>query len=127
MVHYYETGKNELYNLKEDIHERHDLSQEAGYGKLVREMASKLSDHLRHYHANMPYFKANGDKEKYADLSRIADLIAEAHNELAPYKFGKLEPEQSEGFDGAAQKVSEAIAVLETVIKRDGEIKKLNG
>ena len=67
------------------------------------------------------------EKEKYADLSRIADLISEARNELAPYKFGKLEPEQSEGFDGAAQKVSEAIAVRETVIKRDGEIKKLNG
>lgn len=67
LVHYYETGKNELYNLKEDIHERHDLSQEAGYEKLVREMASKLSDHLRHYHANMPYFKANGERCPYPD------------------------------------------------------------
>ena len=67
LVHYYESGKNELYNLKEDIHERHDLSGEPGNAKRVQRLASKLSDYLRSYNANMPSEKATGQRCPYPD------------------------------------------------------------
>lgn len=74
---------------------------------------------------NLAYTAAMmAEKERYADLNRISSLIEEAHNELNAYKYGKKEPDDSEGFDAAADKVAEAIAVLDSVIERDGELRR---
>ena len=69
LVHFYEDEHNELYNLKEDISERHDLLQEASpkYKKIEAKLAKKLSDHLRQNGANMPVRKSTGQRAAYPD------------------------------------------------------------
>ncbi len=64
------------------------------------------------------------EKERYADLGKIAALISEARAELAPYKLGKKEAAEPDGINLAAEKVSEAIAVLDDVIERDNALKR---
>ena len=51
-------GTVELYNLKEDIGERHDLS--ASQPGLVHELARALSDRLREWGASMPVVRSTG-------------------------------------------------------------------
>ena len=69
LVHLYESGRNELYNLRDDISEQHDLLQEASpkYKKIEARLAKILSDHLRHYNANMPIRKSTGQQAAYPD------------------------------------------------------------
>lgn len=63
------------------------------------------------------------EKERYSDLNKIASLTEEARGELWPYKYSKKEPEQHDGIDAAADKITQAIAAIDKVIERD---KKLN-
>ena len=69
LVHLYESGRNELYNLRDDISEQHDLLQEASpkYKKIEARLAKTLSDYLRHYNANMPIRKSTGQRAAYPD------------------------------------------------------------
>lgn len=67
LIHYYETGKNELYNLKNDISEKQDLSGQTEYRPIMQKLATLLSDHLRKEQANMPTFKKNGKRCPYPD------------------------------------------------------------
>lgn len=64
------------------------------------------------------------EKERYADLGRIATLLGEARTEIAPYKYGKKEASEGDGMALAAEKVSEAIEVICGVIERDGDLKR---
>ena len=64
------------------------------------------------------------EKERYADLGRIATLLGEARTEIAPYKYGKKEAAEGEGLALAAEKVAEALEVLGGVIERDGDLKR---
>ena len=74
---------------------------------------------------NLSYISAvMGEKERYSDLSAISSLLGEAHSELAPYKFGKKEADDSDGIDAAAKKVEEALAILDGIIERDGELRR---
>lgn len=71
LIHYYESGSNSLYNLKDDISEKNDLS--AGYPDKVKELAKVLSDYLRARHATMPILKATGKTVPYPDSCRMQE------------------------------------------------------
>lgn len=69
LVHFYEQPHNELYNLKDDISERHDLlkTPTPEYKKIEAKLAKKLSDHLRKNGANMPVRRSTGQRAAYPD------------------------------------------------------------
>ena len=64
------------------------------------------------------------EKERYADLGRLSSKLGEVRAELSPYKFGKKEADDSDGIDAAAKKVEEALAILDGIIERDGELRR---
>lgn len=69
LIHYYETGTNELYNIKEDISEKNNLMNDMRYHKIGKSLAKQLSNHLRKKKANMPFFKSTGKQVPYPDAS----------------------------------------------------------
>lgn len=64
------------------------------------------------------------EKERYSDLGRIANLLESARSELFPYKYGKKEPDDDSGLNAAADKIRQALNILDGVILRDGEMKR---
>ncbi len=58
LVYYYETGKKELFNIREDIGEKKD--EASRHPKLVQELSKELSRILRARDAQRPYYKATG-------------------------------------------------------------------
>lgn len=58
LVYRMHDARLELYNLKKDLSEKHDVS--AMHPKIVRELAAELSDTLREWEAPMPLVKATG-------------------------------------------------------------------
>lgn len=58
LVYYYETGKKELFNIREDIGEKKDEAPD--HPKLVQELSKELSLILRDRDAQRPYYKATG-------------------------------------------------------------------
>ncbi|TAM95823.1 MAG: sulfatase [Chitinophagaceae bacterium] len=58
-------GRLELYNLKDDIKEQHDLSNK--YPEKTREMAELLTKRLKKYDAQMPTYKATGKAVPWPD------------------------------------------------------------
>lgn len=69
LIHYYETGHNSLYSLKEDISEKNDLS--ARYPDKTKELSRELSDYLRTKEATMPILKATGKFVSYPDGGQV--------------------------------------------------------
>ena len=67
LIHDYETNKNELYNLKSDISEKHDLINEAKYQKIAMSLAKELSDYLKKNQSTLPIEKATGKPCLYPD------------------------------------------------------------
>lgn len=57
LVYYYATGVKELYNLRDDIGETHNLAAEKP--ELVRTMSRELGEYLRSTDAQRPTFRAN--------------------------------------------------------------------
>src|SRR5699024_5641437 len=58
---YFEKGKKlELYNLKKDIKEQHDVSEK--YSRKTKYMARLLTKKLKKAKAQMPTVKATGEK-----------------------------------------------------------------
>lgn len=58
LIYFYETGKKELYNITDDIGEKHDLA--ADNPDIVKKLSSKLGKYLRKVDAQRPSFKATG-------------------------------------------------------------------
>lgn len=58
LVYYYEDGKKELFNIREDIGEKQDCSVEQP--KLVQKLSRELGRYLRSVDAQRPAFKATG-------------------------------------------------------------------
>lgn len=58
LIHRHDTDRLELYNLREDIGERTDLSDQ--HPEKVRELAVKLTTHLKATGADIPSVKATG-------------------------------------------------------------------
>lgn len=59
LVYRMRTGKLELYNLREDIGEQHDLA--AKYPERVKELAVELSETLRKWNSPMPSYRTTGE------------------------------------------------------------------
>ena len=59
------TGDLELYNLANDIEEKHNLASK--YPKKVKEMAKDLGTTLRGWEAPMPTVRATGKKVPMPD------------------------------------------------------------
>ena len=58
LVYYYETGEKELFNIKNDIGEKHNLVSENPL--TVKELSSDLGQYLRKVDAQRPIFKTSG-------------------------------------------------------------------
>lgn len=70
LIHYYESGREELYNLTTDISETTDLSDQ--HKELVEEMSGKLFEYLTKVNAKFPVKDSMYDAEKEAEyLERI--------------------------------------------------------
>ena len=52
LIHYYEDGHDELYNLAEDLSETSDVSK--AYPKLTARLERRLQKHLKQVGAQMP-------------------------------------------------------------------------
>ncbi len=58
LIYYYETGKKELFNIREDIGEINDCS--ASQPQLVKKLSKVLGHYLRSVNAQRPSFKTDG-------------------------------------------------------------------
>ena len=63
----YETRRTELYNLANDISEKHDLSENSLYNEIKENLSKDLSNRLREAKANMPVYKVSGIPCGYPD------------------------------------------------------------
>lgn len=64
LIRYYEDGREELYNIKEDLGELSDLA--TGYPDLVKELSQKLTAHLTEVGAKIPKPDPRFDAQKKA-------------------------------------------------------------
>ena len=65
LVYWYLDGKKELYNIKEDISEQHDLAEEMP--QLVTELSKELGEYLRSVKAQRPTYKDSGKPTLWPD------------------------------------------------------------
>ena len=65
LVYYYDTGKKELFNIKEDIGETLDLSSDNP--RLTRRLSRKLGRYLRLVDAQRPSFRSTGEPCPWPD------------------------------------------------------------
>ncbi len=64
LIHVYETGRRELFDLSKDFSEQNDLSQQLP--KKVAELDQRLTDYLKAVNAQMPLLNPNFDPNKAA-------------------------------------------------------------
>ena len=65
LIYFYEEGKKELYNIREDISEKHNLAIE--HPELVKRLSADLGNYLRSVDAQRPAFKATGQLVPWPD------------------------------------------------------------
>lgn len=65
MIYYYKTGRKELYNIRQDISEEHDLAAERP--NIVRRLSRKLGKQLRSMNAQRPTEKIGGQPCSWPD------------------------------------------------------------
>ena len=65
LIYFYADRHKELYNLKEDISEKHNLAAE--HPDLVRHLSKELGEFLRSVDAQRPSFKATGEPVPWPD------------------------------------------------------------
>lgn len=65
LIYYYKTGQKELYDIRHDIGEQHDLAAERP--DLVRRLSRKLGRKLRRMNAQRPAYKATGQPCPWPD------------------------------------------------------------
>lgn len=68
LVYYYEDGRKELFDIRRDIGEQHDLS--AREPRRVRELSRRLGRFLRRVDAQRPSFRATGEPCPWPDEIR---------------------------------------------------------
>ena len=76
MIYYYETGRKELFNIREDISEKHDLSVQEP--KRVEKLSKELGDYLRSVGGQRPIFKATGQSVPWPDEAFEAGNLADS-------------------------------------------------
>ncbi len=68
LIHYWEDGTNELFNINDDIGENNNLiNSSPQYDKIAQKLARILSDELRKNGASVPKFKDSGKQCPYPD------------------------------------------------------------
>lgn len=65
LIYYYADGKKELFNIKNDIGEKHDLAAE--HPDRVKKLSEDLGAYLRRVDAQRPTFKATGQPAPWPD------------------------------------------------------------
>lgn len=65
LIYYYKSGKKELFNIREDIGEQHDVA--GTQGALVQKLSADLGEYLRASGAQRPVFKATGKPAPWPD------------------------------------------------------------
>ena len=65
LVYYFDSGKRELFNIPNDISEKHDLA--AQKPRIVKQLAGKLSNYLRSVNAQRPTLRATQQPEPWPD------------------------------------------------------------
>lgn len=65
LIYYYESGKKELFNIREDIGEKNDLSH--ADPKMVKKLSKDLGTYLRKVDAQRPALKATGKEVPWPD------------------------------------------------------------
>jgi arylsulfatase A-like enzyme len=65
LIYFEKYGRLELYNLKKDIKEEHDLSKQ--FPQKTKEMATLLTKKLKSSNAQMPSYKATGKQVPWPD------------------------------------------------------------
>jgi hypothetical protein len=68
LIDWYETGRTELFNLKKDAEEQHDLSSKES-GK-VKELQARLNDWRKDVHAVMPTENPEWPAGRKSNVSR---------------------------------------------------------
>lgn len=68
LIYHWENGRTELYNIREDIGEEHDLA--ASHPGKVRKLAAELTAYLKERDAQRPSLKATGELLPYPDGTR---------------------------------------------------------
>ena len=65
LIYYYETANYQLYNIKQDIGEQHNLA--AQHPEIKAELAQQLARYLRSVNAQRPVFKATSRPAPWPD------------------------------------------------------------
>lgn len=65
LIYYYENGKKELFNIKEDIGEKHNQAET--YPAIVEKLSVRLGNYLRNAGGQRPSFKATGKPVPWPD------------------------------------------------------------
>jgi len=65
LIYFEKYGRLELYNVKNDIKEEHDLSKQ--FPQKTKEMAALLTKKLKASNAQMPSYKATGKQVPWPD------------------------------------------------------------
>lgn len=65
LIYFEKYGRLELYNVKNDIKEQHDLSKQ--FPEKTKELARLLTQKLKSYKAQMPFYKSNGKQVPWPD------------------------------------------------------------
>jgi hypothetical protein len=73
LIHYYEDGRNELYNLVEDIGEQQDLSNR--YPDRVQQLSAALKEWLQSVDARLPTKNPKYDEDAYVASLRQAQTV----------------------------------------------------
>lgn len=87
LIHYYEDGHDELYNLKTDLSETTDMA--AQNPRMVKELSTKLLDYLKNVNARMPekdpQYSAEEEQKAYQDIisNRLPQLEKQRLNYLS--------------------------------------------
>lgn len=75
LIYYYETGRKELFNIREDIGEKWDLSAEEP--ERVEKLSEELSDYLRKVGGQRPIFKETGKLTPWPDEAFKTENLAD--------------------------------------------------
>lgn len=65
LIYYYDTGKKELFNIKDDIGEKNNLAD--SNPKKTKQLSGKLGRYLRNIGAQRPVLKATGEPAPWPD------------------------------------------------------------
>lgn len=95
LIHYYETGTEELYNLKDDIGEQHDLS--ADRPELVADLQRQLFEYLESVNAKYPARDPGYDPLKAVEQIKFREgtLLKALEKERMDYLSKDFDPKNN--------------------------------